>query len=300
MEKEYDSLYQIIKEFAEEEKAVAKDSARPLVVDGKIMDQVKFETYRRVRQKYLVEIFEIAGFLEQFKFITSSNTGSSQKEVEYRIPKAQKVYVKFLLRQYSSAVSKAIRKNKLDEIKTEKVQEIFDELEKIINEHVPDADHEKELVNAYAITQLQSRTAFDKVEIGLLKLMGDDLSQIKLRPVSEISKDTRLSKSGEVLDKELRIGNDSDAAFLMYYYYHLLQRQSEIWNQIVDKVAELRFEEITENLENEGISPECAFRDIRAVVFEAKMRVHEERMDHLKKYNKPIDKQLEIVKKRLK
>lgn len=299
MSEEYVSLYQVIKEFAEEEKAEV-DGGR-LVVDSKVIDQVKFQTYRKKRQAYIEEMFEKAKQLDRFKFVTIDENDPNKKEVEFRIPLSQKEYVKFLLSQYADAVSRKIRKDKIDKIKTEEVKETFAKLENFINEHVPEAEREKEMVTAHVLTQIQSRVAFDEVEIGLLKLMGDDLSQVKLRPVSEVTKDTKVGKNGEILDKELRIGNDSDAAYLMYYYYHLLQQQSKLWNKIVDTVAELRFEECEEMADyaeedEEASSGGYQFRDIRAVVLEAQMRLFEEHAESLaREENKPSTEQLRAV-----
>lgn len=303
MSEDYVSLYQVIKEFAEEEKAEG-DRGR-LVVDGKIVDQVKFQTYRKKRQAYMEEIFEKAKVLDKFKFVTIDKNDPENKEVEFRIPLSQKEYVKFLLRQYADAVSRKIRKDKIDKIKTEEVKETVEKLTKLINEHVPEAEREKEMVTAYVLTQIQSRIAFDEVETGILKIMGDDLSQVKLRPVSEVTKKTKVGKKGEVLDKEVRIGNDSDAAYLMYYYYYLLQQQSKSWNKIVDLVAELRFEECEDMADfaeenGEVSSSDYHFEDIRAVVLAAQMRLFEQHEEHLRREeNKPSPEQLQAVKELL-
>jgi len=88
MSEDYVSLYQVLKEFAEEEKAEV-DGGR-LVVNGKIVDQMKFQTYRKKRQAYTEEIFEKAKVLDKFKFVTIDNNDPENKEVEFRIPLSQK------------------------------------------------------------------------------------------------------------------------------------------------------------------------------------------------------------------
>lgn len=209
------------------------------------------------------------------------------------------------MRQYADAVSRKIRKDKIDKIKTEEVKETVEKLTKLINEHVPEAEREKEKVTAYVLTQIQSRIAFDDVETGILKLMGDDLSPVKLRPVSEVTNETKVGKKGEVLDKEVRIGNDSDAAYLMYYYYYLLQQQSKAWNQIVDLVAELRFEECEDMADfaeenGEVSSSDYHFDDIRAVVLKAQMRLFAQHVKKLEsEEKKPSPEQLRAVKELL-
>lgn len=310
MSEETVSFYQIAKELAEEEQVSVEvyDAEREvkkiirLVVDGKVQDQSKFDTYRKKRQEYIEEIFKKAGVLKKYK-VSVINETTKKKETEFRIPMSQKEYVKFLLRQYTSAVSRKIRKDKIDKITTEEVKQEVDSIHEFIDEHVPEVDREKELVTAYVLTQLQSRTAFDEVETGLLKLMGDDLSQVKVRSVSEGLKDTKAGEIAEEkgMDKELRIGNDSDAAFLMYYYYHLLQQQSKFWNEIVDMVDELRTEEIVEMEEAAGDGQKYQFRDIRSVVLKAHLLVIEQRMeDSLKDRNKPSPQQLKKVEEFLK
>jgi hypothetical protein len=310
MSEETVSFYQIAKELAEEEQISVEvyDAEREvnkiirLVVDGKVQDQSKFDTYRKKRQEYIEEIFKKAKVLDKYKVVIVNET-TKKKETEFRIPVIQKEYVKFLLRQYTSAVSRKIRKDKIDKITTVEVKEEIDSIHKFLEKHVPEVDRENELVTAYVLTQLQSRTAFDEVETGLLKLMGDDLSQVKVRPASEGLKETKVGEASEEkgMDKELRIGNDSDAAFLMYYYYHLLQQQSKFWNEIVDMVDELRTEEIVEMEEAAGEVQKYQFRDIRSVVLKAHLLVIEQRMeDSLKDKNKPSPQQLKNVEEFLK
>lgn len=310
MSEETVSFYQIAKELAEEEQISVEvyDAEREvhkiirLVVDGKVQDQSKFDTYRKKRQEYIEEIFKKAKVLKKYKVVIVNET-TQKKETEFRIPVLQKEYVKFLLRQYTSAVSRKIRKDKIGKITTEEVKQEVDSIHEFIDKHVPEVDREKELVTAYVLTELQSRTAFDEVETGLLKLMGDDLSQVKVRPVGEGLKETKVGEVADEkgLDKELRIGNDSDAAFLMYYYYHLLQQQSKFWNEIVDMVDELRTEEIVEMGEAAGDVQKYQFHDIRSVVLKAHLLVVEQRMeDSLKDKNKPSLEQLKKVEEFLK
>lgn len=317
MSEETVSFYQIAKELAEEEQIIVEvyDVEREiykkvrLVVDGKISKkpngkeiQAKFDAYRKKRQEYIEEIFKKAKVLKKYKVVIVNET-TQKKETEFRIPVSQKEYVKFLLRQYTSAVSRKIRKDKIGKITTEEVKQEVDSIHEFIEKHVPEVEREKELVTAYVLTELQSRTAFDEVETGLLKLMGDDLSQVKVRPVDEGLKETKVGEVADEkgLDKELRIGNDSDAAFLMYYYYHLLQQQSKFWNEIVDMVDELRTEEIVEMEEAAGDVQKYQFRDIRSVVLKAHLLVIEQRMDDsLKDKNKPSLEQLKKVEEILK
>ena len=303
MSVEYVSLYQVIKEFAEEEKAEV-DGGR-LVMDDKVLDTIKFQTYRKKRQAYVEEIFEKAKVLDRFKIVTTDNKDPKKKEVEFQIPFSQKEYVKFLLRQYADAVSRKIRKDKIDKIKTEEVEETLTKLENLINEHVPATERPQELDTAYRLTQIQSRKAFDEVETGFLKLVGDDLSQVKLRPASRTKRNAKIGKNGENLDKEVRIGNDSDAAFLIYYYYYLMRQQSEKWNEIVDAVAELRFEECekmadcVDEKEEDGPS-QYQFCDIRAVVLEAKMLLFKGHAESVvKEENEPSPEQLCAIEKLL-
>ena len=310
MSEETVSFYQIAKELAEEEQiAVEVDDAKRevtkiirLVVDGKVQEQSKFDNYRKKRQDYIEEIFKKANVLKKYKVVIV-NEATKKKETEFRIPVIQKEYVKFLLRQYTSAVSRKIRKDKIGKITTEEVKQEVDSIHQFIETHVPEVDREKELTTAYVLTQLQSRTAFDEVETGLLKLMGDDLSQVKVRPVDEGLRETAVGEVAEEkgLDKELRIGNDSDAAFLMYYYYHLMQQQSKFWNDIVDMVDELRTEEIVEMEDEAGDGQDYQFRDIRSVVLKAHLLVVEQRMeDSLQEKNKPSPEQLKKVEEFLK
>ena len=309
MSKETVSFYQIAKEFAEEEQVLVDvyDAEREvkkkirLVIDGKIQDQSKFDNYRKKRQDYVEEIFIKAGVLEKYK-ISMVNETTKRKENEFCIPILQKEYVKFLLRQYTSAVSKKIRNDKIDKITTDEVKETVDSIQKFVKKYVPEADREKEMVTAHVLTQLQSRTAFDEVETGLLKLMGDDLSQVKVRKSSENIKDVKAEKceAENGVDKELRIGNDSDAAFLIYYYYHLLHKQSKFWNELVDMVDELRTEEIAE-MEDSGGDGQYQFRDIRSVVLEAHMLVTQQRLEKsLRDKNKPTPEQLKKVEEFIK
>ncbi len=311
MSEETVSFYQIAKELAEEEQVSVKvhDAEREvnkiikLVVDGKVQEASKFDNYRKKRQKYIEEMFKRAGVLKKYKVVIINET-TKKKETEFHIPESQKEYVKFLLRQYTSAVSKKIRKDKINKITTEEVRETVDSIKDFVDKYVPEADREKEMVTSYVLTQLQSRTVFDEVETGLLKLMSDDLSQVKVRIVSKGMKKTKVGKAADTkdLDKELRIGNDSDAAFLMYYYYHLLQQQSKFWNEIVDMVNELRTEEIIDMVKIKGEnSQEYKHRDIRSVVLEAHILVNERRLeDSLQNENKVSPEQLKKVEEFLK
>lgn len=54
----------------------------------------------------------------------------------------------------------------MDEITTEEVKQTVDSMKKFIDKYVPEAEKEKEMLTAYVLTELQSRTAFDEVETG--------------------------------------------------------------------------------------------------------------------------------------
>lgn len=306
MAEESVSLYHIIRELAEEDKAEADGGQ--LVVDGKIIDEVKFVTYYKKRKDYIKEILQKANLLEIFTVARKSKKDSNKDITNYCIPISQKEGIKQLLRLYTEAVSRKIRKNKIDTIKTEEIKNLLEKLNVYINKYVPESRKAREKENAYVITQFQSRVAFDEVEICLLKLIGDDLSNIKVQPIpeSEVTKDTKIGKNGVILDKEGRIWNDSDAAYLMYYYYYLLSEQSKIWNQIVDTVAELRFEECAEMMSysvkrEEVVSHEYQFRDIRDVVQEAKMLIFERHAEKITEEDKQTsEEQLNVVKNLLK
>lgn len=306
MSKEYVSLYHIIRELAEEEKAEADGIL--LVVGGEIKDSVKFATYYKKRKGYIKEIFKKANLLENFIVARRNKKNSNEDITNYSIPISQKESIKQLLRLYTDPVSRKIRKNKIETIKTEEIKNLLEKINVYINKNVTESRKEKERENGYVITQFQSRAAFDEVEIGLLKIIGDDLSNVKAHPIPEheVTKDTKIGKNGEILDKEGRIWNDSDAAYLMYYYYYLLSEQSKIWNQIVDTVAELRFEECSEMIgyseERERVgSREYQFRDIRDVLREAKMLIFERNIEKITEEDKKSsEEQLCVVENLLK
>lgn len=305
MAEECVSLYHIIRELAEEDKAEADGEL--LVVDGKIIDEVKFVTYYKKRKDHIKETLQKANLLEIFLVAKKSKKDSSKEITNYCIPISQKEGIKQLLRLYAEPVSRKIRKNKIDTIKTEEIKNLLEKLNVYINKYLPESRKAREKENGYVITQFQSRVAFDEVEICLLKLIGNDLSNIKAQPIpeSEITKDTKIGKNGEILDKEARIWNDSDAAYLMYYYYYLLSEQSKIWNQIVDTVAELRFEECSEMMissEKSGdiASREYQFRDIRDVVQEAKMLMFDKHVEKITEDKQTTEEQLSGVENLLK
>ena len=80
----------------------------------------------------------------------------------------------------------------------------------------------------------------------------------------------------------------------------------EIWNQIVDTVAELRFEECAEMMSysvksEEVVSHEYQFRDIRDVVQEAKMLIFDRHAEKITEEDKQTsEEQLNVVKNLLK
>ncbi len=298
------SFYQIAKELAEEEQATKKkynpereiEEEIRLVIDGKIQDEALFKGYYVTRQRYLEKVFEKAGVLGEYKVTTiSKNKGTQEKE--FRIPLTQKECVKFLLRQYTKALSRKIRNNTIDSLKMEEAKDFVVSLKKeYIDKHVLEAERERELVNSYVLTELQSRTAFDRVEAMLLRLMNDDLHQIKLRSIPNSTK-------GLSPDEELRIINDSDAAFLMYYYYHLLEKQSEYWNNVVDMVSELRFGEIEEKLKHpkDDSGSDDGFRDICSVMYKAQILVKQQYQDKkIAKHKMSSEKRMKLVEDILK
>ena len=288
------SFYQIAKELAEEDKVTvegydAKKSkiiSIPLVVRGKIQDKEKFELYRKKRQEYLIEILQKASLFDTFK---------PDANKKFQIPVSQKESIKFLLRHYASPVSRKIRKNKIDQITTAEVKITVAKLQEFINKNMSGPLQDKETETAYALSELQSRTAFDEVETGLLKLMEDDLSNVKAKPVSIVERGTKINRKGKDLDKKLRIANDSDAAYLMYVYYKMLRQQSMLWNEIVDEIVEIRNEEIMEILTpgdktdspvhdceeevDDTSSDGSKYRDIREVLEDAQIRILERRLE---------------------
>ncbi len=294
MPKDVISFYQIAKELAEEDKVAVEGSDTkkskvifiPLVVNGKIQDKDQFDLYRKKRQEYLIEILQKADLFDTFK---------PEQDKKFQIPVSQKESIKFLLRHYTSPVSRKIRKNKIDRITTAEVKITVANLQDFINKNMSVPLRDKETATAYALSELQSRTAFDEVETGLLKLMEDDLSNVKSKPVSLVDRGTQIHRKGKALDKKLRIANDSDAAYLMYVYYKMLQQQSMLWNEIVDEIVEIRSEEIIEMLTlgdktdshahdceeavDEASSDSRKYRDIREVLEDAQMRIIERRLE---------------------
>jgi len=281
------------KEMAEEDEVVREEYdfvkqkmvLKRLVLEGKILNPIQFDTYRKKRQEYLQEVLEKAGLIEKFR---------PDPDKGFQIPLSQKEDIKFLLRQYASPVSRKIRKNKSKEITTAEAAATNAAILDFIHQKKPSSIHAKETATAYALSELQSREAFDEVEKILLKLIADDLSQVKSKPVSLTGPKTKLSARDAFVGKKLRIANDSDAAYLMYFYYSMLRQQSTLWNEIVDEVAELRNEEVLEiltphdndsydqeSIENETEpSPEnYRFRDIKEVIIDAQLRVFQNRVE---------------------
>ena len=288
------SFYQIAKELAEEDGVTGEEidpktqkvMALPLVVDGVIKNRVQFDTYRKKRQEYLEELLGKAHILKKFK---------PNHSREFQIPIGKKEDIKFLVRQYASPVSRKIRKRKTDTITTADAKNEFESILKFIHLHMPEGIQTKEISTALAFSELTSRIAFDEVETALLKLIETDLCQVKWRPVSNIGAKTRVSKRGQVLDKRLRISNDSDAAFLIYLYLKMLRQQSLLWNEIVDEVADLRNEEIYEAIgpdENESAS-NGIFRDIRETIQEAQSNIFMRKLEASRA--EPTSEQMKVV-----
>jgi len=201
-------------------------------------DKIKlgnFENFRKKRQTYLETMLRHAGMLEKYK------TGKGSQS-EFKIPEKEKDSIKALLLTYAEPVSRKIRQNKLDEITPEEVNGISEKLSEIVDNFFPESERMDEKGKIAGMLRATSRLAFEEVETGLLKMMSDDLSSIGNLKLG-IGKKAQ-SEDVDHADRGMRIFHDFDAAYLMYYYYKLLKEQSEFWNEVVEEVDSIRFEEI--------------------------------------------------------
>lgn len=285
------SSYQIVKEVAEEE-------GREFVKNGEIVDTRTFNSYKATRGRYLTAQLKKAGLLERYQV---------KRGDDYQIPLRDKEFVKFLVRSYAEPLHKKARAGKADKITGEDAKALVEKFEKTVLPKVPGEQGLYELSSLCGITQAQSRYALDEAKRVLQAMVERDLGDLTWRPVSKVTKDTKLGKLGKPTDKELRIGNDSDAAFLIRYYAHLMIEQSMIWNQIVDIVDELRTQEICDvadrEFEDEGTGDEpidIAFRDIRSVLFEAREILFERHIDSLAPKPEITEEQKKAVEEILK
>lgn len=291
MSEQYVTFYQIAKEIAEEE-------GRSFVQGGEVTDQGAFDSYRATRRRSLIEVLKKTNQLEKFQ---------PKKGEDFQIPLQDKEVIKFFVRYHAEPLNRKVRQAKVANVTGKDAKSIIEKFESSVLKNLPHAVGKEKLGTLAAITQAQSRYALDVAMVGLKEMWEKDIGNLTWRPVSKVTKETKIGKLGIPTEKELRIANDGDAAFLIYYYHHMMLEQSRTWNQLVDIIDELRTEEMCEMADieledNNGDERdiEDSYRDIRAVLFEARQVLFDRHIDSLKPKQEITKEKMNVVEELLK
>lgn len=292
MSEEYVAFYQIAKEIAEEE-------GLSFVSRGQIIDQNAFDNYRATQRRSLIAVLKKINKLETFQ---------TKKGDDFQIPLREKEVIKFFVRYHAEPLNKKARQAKIAGITGEEAKSLLDKFEATVLKNSSAKDGQEDAAVLAALTQAQSRYALDVAMLGLKEMWENDIGQLTWRPADKGGTNTKRSKLGQAKEKELRIANDKDAAFLIYYYHHMLLEQSRIWNELVDLVDELRTEEMMEMVEAQTAAIDLAesnlegnanFRDVRDVLMEARQILYERHRDRLKPRQEPTKKQQQAIEELL-
>lgn len=276
MSEQYVTFYQIAKEIAEEE-------GRDFMLGGRIDDQGAFDNYRATKRRSLIEILKKINMLEKFQ---------PKKGDDFQIPLSEKEVIKFFIRNHSEPLNKKVRQAKVENITGEDAKNFMNKFEALVLKNIPYEEWHEDAAILAAFTQVQSRYALDMAMVGLKEMWENDIGNLTWRPVSRDKDNVKLSNLGESTEKEIKIDNDGDAAFLISYYHHMMLEQSRKWNELVDIVDELRMEEKEVminaqygddvDLDDNRIDFNVKYRNIWEVVMEARQIQYEMHMERLK------------------
>ena len=273
MAEQFVSFYQICKEIAEEE-------GRDFIINGEITNPIAFNNYRTTRRRTLIELLKKINMLEKFQ---------AKKGDDFQIPLRDKEIIKFFVRYHAEPLNKKVRQDKVENITGEDAKNIMEKFESTVMKNLPEQEGRKKEAILVALTQAQSRYAVDVTMVGLKDMWVKDIGNLTWQREKAGGEDG--DESEEAAEKELRIANDGDAAFLIYYYHHLMLEQSRHWNKMVDIIDDLRTAEMMEMIDNEydddvdiqnsAIDFDDHYRDIRAVLMEAHHILFERHVESL-------------------
>ncbi len=267
MSKEYITFYQIAKELYREkalQEGLQYKDYNELANDdpNKAEAENKFRNFRKQMQEYFEHIFKNLGINPKLKYKVG---------IEYQIPFKEKEIIKLLIRQYSGAVNKKIRRGEKPDVKD--IEIFLNEAKSVIEANYEDEELEKQMGILYAVTEYNSKKAAKEVIDRLNELIKSNIDCVKIdesnfdsKQVLANNRKIASSKKFENLtnifnhesllnNPKIRSLDDSDAEYLILLYEQILIGATSQWNRIADIYSEIRDEEIEEAL-SEDISSE--------------------------------------------
>lgn len=215
MKKEYISLSELTREIMIEKNPEIKNKEE--FINNGVKD------YSKRMSEYLNDIYG-----DRFRY------KSDKGKYYYKIPIAQKEIVKMTLKEYTSKYYKAVRNGTIP--KVDFLQDYKEKAEIAIenSDGLSQNDKRMQLAEFLAITEYNSKVSANDIAENINTLVSNNLGSVKVKK-----------------DKKNRLLlNDYDAKLLILYYEKIIKAQTEKWNQLVDIVSELRFEDIAEDAEN--------------------------------------------------
>jgi len=251
MSKEYISFYALAKEMAAEDNS---PFVKKIGEEIKVKDNDQFKDYSKAKQRNFENILKIQGINPNIKY---KATG------EYKIPVEEKEIIKLILREYTSAYLRKIKKNGIS--KLEEVEDIVKKSVEVINQNYKEPEKEKQLSYLYGILEYHSRKTGREVCEEITKMISESIDNIKIdkrnmdpkqilennkqrascKSIDDVINENDYSKSDDLMNvPKYRCLNDEDAEFLIKYFEHILTFTIKSWNDLVDTFSEIREEEI--------------------------------------------------------
>ncbi|MGV8980539.1 hypothetical protein [Clostridium sp.] len=185
-----------------------------------------------IKNEQTVDTFEnyYSGVMKKFKEILSGlgvdyNNLKKTDEAGYKIALSQKENVKEMIRSYKSKYVKLARKKKFNEMSTENLKDIINNVDTIISESLDNNEHYKVLSNIYMTT----RIAFD-----------EKVSELTKEGIAQIIKDIEDLKP---ISLDITI-SEMDRIALLNYYLQLIKQNSCKFKRIIELVNDIRENEI--------------------------------------------------------
>lgn len=207
MDTNYTSIYKIAKELYKED-----------IENGEYVTDNFNDYYGRVLKKFKEILSGLGMDYEVLKNID---------EDEYRIALSQKENVKEMIRSYKNKPMRLARNKKFDEVSTNDLKLIVDNLDNVLKESLDNNRYDKEISSIY----LTTRIAYN-----------EKVNNLKKDGIGEILSDIEYLKPLE-LDKTL---SEMDKIALLNYYIKLIGETSFKFRSIVNKLSDIRESEVVD------------------------------------------------------
>lgn len=176
-------------------------------------------------------------------------TLKKNKEDEYEIPVNKKEIVKKLIKEYTTVSSKLIRESRFVDVEIDKLQEVIYDIETLLKEKLDNKEYIEQRNNLYLVTNYPILRSISDIRKKAIETIIKDMENVKPLMMNIVTKrntnNIKAKKMNEIPQDNKNIGlNFTDKTYLLDYYKELIISASQQWKAIVEKVDQMRLEEI--------------------------------------------------------